>query len=62
MAPDPMWSVDQTAKHLNLAPITVRRMIQRGELRAYRVARTIRIDPRDARKALKPVTRIGGAA
>lgn len=34
---------------------TVRRMISRGELKAYKVGRAVRIDPADLRKACKPL-------
>lgn len=41
---------------LDCHPDTIRRMISRGELRAYRVGRLIRIKRADLDKALKPVT------
>lgn len=51
-----LLTVDDAAKFFDCTPLTVRRMIARGDLRAYRVGRLIRIKPTDLEKALKPVT------
>ncbi len=53
-------TVDETADLLQVSSITIRRMISRGGLKAYRFpgSRLIRIDPRDLDKVRKPVTRI----
>lgn len=54
-------TIAQAADFLNCAPVTVRRMISRGELRAYRYGKTsrlIRIDSRDLDRIKRPVTRI----
>lgn len=56
-------TVEQVAELLACKPVTVRRMISRGGLRAFRFpgSRLIRIDPRDLDKVRKPVTRISAA-
>lgn len=41
---------------LNCHPDTIRRMVSRGELKAYRFGRLIRIKRDDLEKAMKPVT------
>lgn len=46
----PPLTVNQGAEYLQVHPITIRRMIERGELRAFRVGRSIRIDPRELDK------------
>lgn len=51
-----MWSIARTAEYLDCSKDTVRRMISRGELRAHRFGRLIRIDPSELTKAGKPVT------
>lgn len=56
-ARSPMWTIAETANHLGTSPNTIRRMIARGELRAYRYGpRLIRIDPADVRQVGQPVT------
>jgi len=56
-------TVDDVAQILQCSALTIRRMISRGELRAYRYgkSRLIRIDPRDLDKIRKPVTRVSAA-
>lgn len=45
---DPLLTLKQAAAWLNTSETTVRRMIARGELRAYRFGpRLIRVDPAD---------------
>lgn len=52
-------SLDQAAHELGCSRDTVRRMISRGELKAYRVgSRLIRIRRQDLERAIKPVTRL----
>lgn len=51
-----LLSVDGAAEFFGCTPLTVRRMISRGDLRAYRVGRLIRIRPSDLEKAMRPVT------
>lgn len=52
-------TIAQVADELQSSPDTVRRMIARGELRAYRYGqRIIRIDRADLDKMRKPVTRV----
>ena len=54
-------TIAQAAKWLQCSEITIRRMIARGELRAYRYGqRAIRIDLSDLQKLRRPVTSIGG--
>lgn len=52
----------QAATWLQLSELTVRRMVSRGDLRAYKVGpRAIRIDLADLKKCRKPVTNIATA-
>ena len=49
-------SLDQTAHELGCSRDTVRRMIERGELKAYRVGkRLIRIRRADLERAIRPI-------
>ncbi|EID80211.1 MULTISPECIES: excisionase family DNA-binding protein [Rhodococcus] len=50
-----LLSVQELAVRWGVADQTVRERIARGELRAYRVGRLIRIDPRDAERSVHPV-------
>ena len=56
-------TIEDAADLLQCSSITIRRMISRGGLKAYRFpgSRLIRIDPRDLDKVRKPVTRISEA-
>ena len=60
---EPMLSVAEVAKALKVTEKTVRRLIDGGELPAYRVAskRLVRLHPRDVRALLHPV-RLGANA
>ena len=51
-------SINEAAEVLAVNHMTVRRMIQRGELPAYRIgkSRAIRIKSSDIEKMLRPVT------
>lgn len=49
-------TIDDTAKVLGVSSKTIRRMIHRGELRAYRFGRAIRISSDDLEAAGQPVT------
>lgn len=54
-------SVAQVAAEIQCSPKTVRNMIARGELRAYRYGKTsriIRIDRRDLERIKRPVTNL----
>ena len=52
-------SITTAATELDCSELTIRRMISRGELRAYRVGpRLIRIKRRDLERAMRPVTRV----
>lgn len=57
MASD-LVSINQAAETLDVSHMTVRRMIQRGELPAFRLgkSRVIRIKSADLNKLLRPVT------
>lgn len=57
-----LLTIEQTATRLNCSPWTIRRLIARGELRASRIGRLIRIRPVDVERAMKPVTKLGGDA
>lgn len=37
------YTIDQVAEMLNLSPTTVRRMIDRNEIRAIKIGRSVRI-------------------
>jgi excisionase family DNA binding protein len=53
-------SMDAAAEELGISKTGVRRLISRGELRAFRVGRaTIRVDTDDLVKAFKPVVPSG---
>lgn len=57
-SPDSL-TISAAADELGCSHDTVRRMIARGDLRAYRVgARLIRIRRMDLERAMKPVTRV----
>lgn len=63
----PRLTIPQAAELLAVSSDTIRRMIARGELRAYRYGPRInRIDPEDLLKVREPVTSLadlrGGAA
>lgn len=63
--PENLLTIRDVAAIWQTSPDTVRRAIQRGELKATRLpGRLIRIHPTDAARAGKPVTRIeaGGRA
>lgn len=53
---DQVLSIAAAAEYLDVSKDTVRRLISQGDLKAYRIGRSIRIHPRDVMKALKPVT------
>jgi len=59
-------TIPQVAQQLQVNDYTVRRMISKGQLKAVRVGRLIRIRPDDLNRALRPVTSLttagGGAA
>lgn len=56
-------TLPQVAELLQVEITTVRRMISRGELKAYRYGpKLIRVDRRDIDKMRRPVTTVGGAA
>lgn len=61
----PLLTVHQVAEALGCSHWTIRRMISRGELKAVRIGQMLRIDPREVRKVIKPVTNaadlLGGA-
>lgn len=58
---EPLYTIEQAAERLNCSTATIRRQIARGELRAVRFGRSIRIKPRDLERALRPVTSLGEA-
>lgn len=51
-------SIAEAAKKLSCAEITVRRAVTRGELRAYRFGRLLRIRLADLEKIGRPVTNL----
>lgn len=52
---DNLMTIQDAAAYLSVAPITIRRLISRGELKARKVGRVIRLDPRDVAKVGKPI-------
>ncbi len=48
-------TINQAAKFLKLHPNTIRNFIVRGQLPAYRIGRTIRIDEHDLLEIAKKV-------
>ncbi|MFV0634630.1 excisionase family DNA-binding protein [Demequina sp.] len=53
------FSIAEASDYLGCSQDTTRRMIARGEIKAYRVGpRLIRIRRHDLERALKPVTRL----
>jgi excisionase family DNA binding protein len=50
-----LGALDDAAAFLNVHPRTVRRMVNAGELTAYRVNRLIRIDMREVYALAQPV-------
>lgn len=57
-----LLTIAEVADLLKCNQVTIRRMISRGELPAYRYGKhLIRIDPRDLDKVRKPVTCVSKA-
>lgn len=46
-------SVQEVAKRLNVNPRTVNRMLERGELPAYRISGVLRVDEQDLQEYLR---------
>ena len=46
-------TIPDAANVLQVAHRTIRRMIERGELKAYRVGRQVRIKPADLERSMK---------
>lgn len=57
-------TLDAAAEYLAVSPLTVRRRISSGELKAYRLgrSRTIRLDLADVEQLMRPIPTAGGAA
>lgn len=55
-----LLTLEQVAERLNCSIYTARRMVSRGELKAVRVGRLIRIKPSDLERAMRPVTVLAG--
>lgn len=54
--PEPLWTMQDVAEHLGVHTESVRRMIARGELRAYRYGRrVIRVRPSDVAAMARPL-------
>lgn len=49
-------TIEQVANMLNLHPITIRRHIKAGKLRAVKVGRKVRVKQEDIEVFLKPIT------
>lgn len=54
-------TIAQVADALSCSPDSIRRLIARGELRAYRFGRLIRVASSDVGRAGRPITRLGRA-
>lgn len=52
-----LLSINETARIEHVSPRTVRRQIESGALRHYRIGRTIRISPEDLASFLKRLKR-----
>lgn len=50
---DELWTTDDVARLLAFTPATVREMVSRGELPAFRVGGRLRFDPAAVRAALQ---------
>lgn len=50
-------TIAQVAESLSCSPDSIRRLIARGELRAYRFGRLIRVAASDVGRAGRPITR-----
>ena len=56
-------SLNEAAEYLGVQPLTVRRMVARGDLTAYRLgSRLLRFDRAELDAAMRPVPTAGGAA
>lgn len=55
---EPTLTIPQLAQRWQCSPDSVRRMIARGELKAVRIGRLIRIRPADVARAERPVTNL----
>lgn len=60
VAQEQPFTVAQAADWLQCSEVSIRRWIARGDLRAFRYGRTIRIEPADLRKMRRPVTPVAG--
>ena len=49
-------TIEQVANMLNLHPITIRRHIKAGKLRALKVGKKVRVRQEDIKDFLKPIT------
>jgi excisionase family DNA binding protein len=57
----PCFTISAAAERLSVSTKTVRRMIARGELPAYRVGvKSIRLDSVDVERLLRPIPTVGG--
>ncbi len=54
-------TVPEIAARLVVSRMTVYRLIHAGELRAYRLGRALRVDPRDLNAYMRRATVAGGA-
>jgi excisionase family DNA binding protein len=54
-------SVQQVAEHLGVSNMTIYRVIDDGDLLAYRIGRSLRIDAADVERYLRGAV-VGGAA
>lgn len=54
-----LLTVEEVADYLRLSNLTVRRMIERGEIPAVRIGKGIRIREEDVEASLRPI--VGGA-
>lgn len=52
-APEPMLDVNEVAARLGVSKMTVYRLATAGELRAFRIGRSVRIRPRDLAEYLR---------
>jgi excisionase family DNA binding protein len=58
----PYESIDAAATRWTVNPKTIRRMVDRGEIVAYRVGQQLRVNPDEVDAAMQPVPAAGGAS
>ena len=55
-----LLKIDDVSKILNISNVTVRRQIKNGNLKAMKIGKSLRFDPKDIEIYVKSLTRKGG--